>query len=643
MGARDDEPQRAPPSEAPRRYHGAVRARLGFVSLLVTAFGCGGPAPTVDAGAPAPVVLDVLAPDPALQGSILEVRVLHGDALGAHPQLTLEEAGAPIGTLDAAPGGGDGTLLFPLTAGAADRLGAGMHSIDARLVGGGVLSAPYPFALTVAASLPVSLAEVPSGEVYRNDVQVLTGDGMVSATEGDVTARFSGTFTLDGGGASPIDVSLPVAPLEARNRGRGVVVLTTDLGGLMPGTFEGTIQLDSTLRSGEHTESDALPTTLHFNPPALFGLDPTMASLGQILRVRGGGFLGGADRPNETTLIRLEGSFTPSGGGAAEPFAAMELVPRFVSGSEVQLVIEAEERDGALIASLFGHARGSFAGTATPVAIAGTDELHGNPVPFAFTLGPVTQVVWLRFLPGFVDSLRRFGLASAERAIVDGVKARMDGIYADWNVDVRLEEPDDFAQTAYSVVEIGGPDPNGVGLFGYDNTPGKDVGNLRLFDAIGGTNAETQMDGYPGFGGVFVDSFLYWSSHPELPGNPPTGAPDPEPRFDEVFDPVRAQPATLAEVQGEGDAARVAAVRRAVGALAAIIGETASHELGHSLGLAQPYGPPTVYHNDFDGEGCLMDSGGDRPLGERMGEDGFTPTHFCYDHPDYLTEILAVR
>ncbi len=586
-----------------------------------------------------PVVLEVIAPAPALEGSILDVRVLHADVLGDNPQLVLEADGVEVGALSVVPGGGDGTLSFTLSADAVERLGVGVHPVDAALSGGGVRTDAFPTELTIARSLPVDLAEVPSGEAYRNDVAVLNGTGMISATEGELTARFLGTFTLDAGGASALDVTLPVAPLERRDRTRGVVVLTTDLGGLMPGTFDGTIQLLSTLRSGEHTESAALPTTLHFDPPALFGLSPTEASLGQVLKVSGGGFLGGPDRPSEATLIRLAGTFTPAG-GTPEPFAATELVPRFVSGSEVDLVIEAEVSGDTLVASLFDHARGTFEGTATPIAIAATDELAGDPVPFTFTLGPIRQVVYVRFLPGFVDSLRRFGLASAESAIADRVQARIEAIYGEWNVDVRLEEPDDYTRAAYAVIEIGGPDPNGVGLFGYDNSPGKDIGNLRLFDSIGGTNAETQMDGYPGYGGVFVDSFLYWSSHPELPGARPTGAPEPDPLFDEVFDPVRAIPVTLAETQGEGDATRVAAVTRAIDALSSIIGETAAHELGHSLGMAQPYGPPTVYHNDFDGEGCIMDSGGDRPLGERMGMSSFTPTHFCYDHPDYLTAIL---
>jgi hypothetical protein len=213
-------------------------------------------------------------------------------------------------------------------------------------------------------------------------------------------------------------------------------------------------------------------------------------------------------------------------------------------------------------------------------------------------------------------------------------------IYLPWSVDLRFDEPDDFSRASYSVVEIGGPDPNGVGLFGYDNTPGKDIGNLRLFDSIGGTNAETQMDGFPGYGGVFVESFLYWSENPGLPGDAPGGAPDPDPLFDMIFDPVRESPATRAEARGEGEAERVAAVAAAIRALGSIIGETTSHEIGHSLGMAQPYGSPTVYHNDFNGDGCIMDSGGDRPLGERMALDGFTTTMFCYDHPMYLEEVL---
>lgn len=621
---------------------------MRFVSLLLGALvACGGPPPASDASIVRPEILEVRAPSPALEGSILEVRVLGAEALGSAPRLELARGGAPFAELAASPSDGS-TLLFELSAEAVAFLGAGRHALEVRVLGA-VDSLPFAFELRLVTELPVDLFEAPfggrpgePGQAHRNDVGVVTGNGILAATEGEVRARFLGTFTPDAGGApAPVDVELPVAPVERGDRERGAIVLTTDLGGLFPGTFDGTIQLRSRLRSGAQSESAALPLAIHFNPPVLLGVDPTEASLGQILQVTGGGFLGGPERPTETTLLRIEGAFTPAGGGTPEAFGPVELVPRFVSGNVVELVIEPEVRGNRLVSALFGHARGEFSGTATPITILGTEELEGDTVPFTFRLGPLRQVVYVRFLPGFYDGLRRFGLASAAPQVIDAVRERMEGIYAEWNVDFRFEEPDDFARTAYSVVEIGGADPNGVGLFGYDNTPGKDVGNLRLFDAIGGANAQTQMDGYPGYGGVFVESMLYWSSHPDLPGERPIGAPDPDPLFDEVFDPVRAQPATRAEALREGDPARVAVVTRAIRALGYLIGETAAHEIGHSLGLAQPYGPPTVYHNDFDGEGCLMDSGGDRPLGERMGEPGYAPTRFCHDHPSYLSDILG--
>ncbi|MCB9593538.1 MAG: hypothetical protein H6719_12460 [Sandaracinaceae bacterium] len=595
--------------------------------------------PPPDAGIDAPIILDVVVAQPAIEGSAIEVRGLGLDRIGLDARLSMERAGESVAVLDVVPGSDD-VLVFLLSAEAVGTLGPGMHTLDLVAFGNGLASQPYEITLRLVGELPVDLFETPRGEVHRNDVAVVNGNGIISATEGELTAQLVGTFTADAGGSSAVDVTLPVAPLERVDRERGVIVLTTDIGGLQPGTFDGTIQLRSRLRSGQTSESGALTTTLHFNPPDLYTLDPTEATVGQVLHVLGAGFLGGPDRPDETTLIRLEGVFTPSGGEPPEPFGPQEIVPGYVSGSEVQLVVEPAIRRDVLASALFGHARGTFMGTATPIAIRGTEELEGAAVPFGFVLGPVRQVVYVRFLPGLYSSLTSFGLDEAAPEVEARVQERMRDIYASWNVDLRFEEPDDYVRSAYSVVEIGGPDPNGVGLFGYDNSPGKDIGNLRLFDSIGGTNAETQMDGYPGYGGVFVESFLFWSSHPDLPGDPPPGAPDPEPLFDEIFDPVRNQPATRAEARGEGTPERNAAVAAAIRALGSIIGETTSHELGHSLGMAQPYGSPTVYHNDFDGEGCLMDSGGDRPLGERMALPGYSTSTFCHDHPDYMDEIL---
>ena len=101
---------------------------------------------------------------------------------------------------------------------------------------------------------------------------------------------------------------------------------------------------------------------------------------------------------------------------------------------------------------------------------------------------------------------------------------------------------------------------------------------------VGGENAETLADGSPGYGGVFVQSLLFFSRHPGVPGGRPRNSPDPNELFDEIFDPVRTgRPATLSEVEGVGDPQRVEQVQRAVRALWSIVGETTSHELGHSL------------------------------------------------------------
>ncbi|MCA9564025.1 MAG: hypothetical protein KC561_11075, partial [Myxococcales bacterium] len=248
------------------------------------------------------------------------------------------------------------------------------------------------------------------------------------------------------------------------------------------------------------------------------------------------------------------------------------------------------------------------------------------------------------YLPGFDESLRHFGLGLA----VDEVKLeaieRMNDIYSDYPVSFVSQVPSDYLPNAVALLEVGGPDPNGLGLLGYDNSPGKDFNNLRLDDKIGGANAETQEGGFPGFGGVFIESFLFWSEDTSLNADRPVGAPPPDPLFDEIFGPVRRTSASLAEISGtSGDPSREAEVRRAILALSSMIGETSAHEVGHSLGLAQPYGSPTAYHNSTPGEGCLMDSGGNRPLGERADQEGFARTRFCADGPLYLNEIFGIE
>jgi len=614
--------------------------RGALFALLLAA--CGPPA-VEPPGLPDPRIASADAPSPILAGTLIRVTGTYFDRLGGAPVLEVASDTATV-TLSSVLHDAPDELLFQVDATSFARLvpgGAPSVTLDVELVveGAGQRTEPFFTTWELARDLPLALGEGLRGDVHWNDVVVLDGEGFVAAGEGTLEAHVVGTFTPSPGTPIAIDVRLPLSLVDRTSRTRAVIVLGTELGRNALGRLEGSIAIASTLLGGAPRTTPTEPVSLRFLGPELYAFDPAAGSLGQTVRLRGAGFLGGPGRPTETTLVRIEGSFTPET-GAARPFSE-ELVPELESGSTLRLTLDTRVEGERLVAELFDAARGTLEGVATPITIAGTDELSGVPVPFRFALEGPRQVVWLRFLPGYYDSLARFGLVAAAPRIEDGIIARVESIYAGYRVELRVEEPDDFDGNHHAVVEIGGPDPNGNGLFGYDNSPGKDVGNLRLFDRIGGLNAMTQMDGAPGYGGVFVQSLLWWSAHPELPGERPPSSPSPDPLFDAIFDPVRRSPASLAETRGEGEPARIAAVERAIRALASIIGETTAHELGHSFGLAQPYGERNVFHNDADGEGCLMDRGGERPLAERAEEPDAAPTTLCYDEPAYLAEILG--
>jgi hypothetical protein len=622
-----------------------VRASLIVlcVSLAAVALGCpSDPAPP-PTRAINPEIEAVEAPVPAIEGSLLRVTGAALDLAGRAAELEVREGDTSV-TLAIAPGYARGERFFLLDRDAVDTLGSGSHAVEAILRGNGRESDPFPFDLEIATELPVQLDALLEGDKHYNDVEIIRGEGYIAPGEGTLEAHFTGTFTRETGGSGvPIDVSIPVIQAERNDRGRGVVMLRTALGTAEPGTFVGEMELQSDLVNGVSSTSAAIPVDIRFREPIVFRFDPPTASLGEYVVLTGAGFLGAPPLPgdeNETTEVVLEGTFTPFEGGAGTPIPSTAVVPRWISGSEVRIEISTRELDGELVSFFFGARRGTFSGMARIRVGKGTVNYEGPPVPVSFDLAPVRQVVYLSFLPGFYDALALFGLSSAAGEIEERIKARIEDIYRGYNVEIRLDPPDDFSPNGYAKVEIGGTDPNGVGLFGYDNTPGKDINNLRLFDQIGGTNAETQADGSPGYGGVFVESLLWFSTHPELGERPPS-SPPPDPLFDQIFDPVRQRSATLDEIRGIGEPERIARVQRALDALANIIGETTSHELGHSLGLSQPYGSMTAYHSAIPGEGCLMDSGSDRPLGERAGEPDFAEPHFCGDEPTYLFEILG--
>ncbi len=535
---------------------------------------------------------------------------------------------------------------FALTRPAIAALSKNAPSISATftaiLYEGARASAPLPIDLTLSTLLSVTLSEPLDRDGFREDLVVLRGDGFLAPGEGTAEAELSGQFQPETGDPFPLTARLPVTLADPTNRSRGLLRLTTDLGGPIAGTFLGTITLHTTLRSGNSSQSDTLSARLGFGPPALLSHSPAAPHLGQFVTFYGGGFLGDTSRNGEATLLRFEGVLELPD-GSQQPFGPQEASTRWTNGQQVQMGLDVTKTPSGdrLISSFFQIPRGTFRGQVTPVVLAGVEDIQGDPLPVELPLPGVRQVVQVVFLPGFYSSLSRFGLSIASEQITAKTFGRIQSLYTGYAVEIVSEIPPDILPSAVTIVEIGGADPNGLGMFGYDNTPGKDIGNVRLFDRIGGANATSQADGFPGYGGVFIDSILYWSSHPDFSGERPNGTPDPDPLFDEIFDPVRNQPATLDEVRGQGDPTRVAQVARAVDALGSIIGETTAHELGHSLGLSQPTGPSDAFHSIAPGDGCLMDSGAFRPLGERAAQPGFPISHFCDDEPAYLQEILG--
>jgi len=164
-------------------------------------------------------------------------------------------------------------------------------------------------------------------------------------------------------------------------------------------------------------------------------------------------------------------------------------------------------------------------------------------------------------------------------------------------------------------------------LLGLDNTKDKDVGNLRWDDVLGGYNGESAAAGYHPYGGVFVESLLQFS--PTL-GDPGSGMVSR--RFDDVFGAFVPSLGGVPFASGERRD-----VAEAVRVLGNLIGTTASHELGHALGLAAVDGE---VHNVGDEPDRIMDAGMYRPFEERAELDGQGPAVFAPHNWTYLYEIL---
>jgi hypothetical protein len=504
--------------------------------------------------------------------------------------------------------------------------------------------------LSFAMSVTPALDAVGDGVSFVNQPTAVNGGGfLLGGDEGQTVAELSGCFTPLGETTcgAPVLVDIPAQAATPFDRTQVIFPYTTSVSGIGPGSFDGSVVIINAQANGSMQRSSSKNVHFDIQKPAIFGASTTAASLGQFVVIKGGGFVGG--NAEEVTLLDLVGTFTPdssgSGGAKALPLN-LELVPEFVSGPEVRYVLSTSDPLGMLVD--LRKQSGIIQGTVQPIVTDGTNRVSGDAIPVQLNLLPVKQVVYVNFLDSYVESLRRFGLRAADpqiRARVFQVAARD---YAAVNIEFRALVPDDFA--LYSIVDLAGPDPNGQGLLGYDNTPGKDTDNLRLYDHIGGVNTVTEEDGSPGYGGIFVESFFGFSKHPNGLAQP---LPDDNTTFDPIFDPFRPdvggrettaselaalQPPVLDDGSSCPAHERRGQLACAIWVLGGIIGSTMTHEVGHSLGLANPYG--AGYHDPGDLPNRLMEVGGARPFDERAELNGLGPGVFCDTAYDYLRTIL---
>jgi len=518
--------------------------------------------------------------------------------------------------------------------------------VDSPVDGSTHASPTIDVAFDVARTLAPTLDTAGSGAHWVNDAIALSGSGfLLGGAEGTTHALVSGCFTAASApaGSSCVhvtDVDVAARPASPWDRTKAVFPFIPDIAGIHPGSFSGTVRLENRLADGSTLQASAVALKVNLLAPTVDAVSPTTASLGQIVGVTGGGFVGAAG--DEVTLLHLTGSFVAASGRTVA--VDLKLVPEFVDGNHARYVLDETDALGKSLD--LRRAAGVFSGQVTPIVRKGTEEETGAAATVTLSIAPVQQVVYVRFLPSYVQSLRLYGLGAADAAVRARVFAVAARDYAGVNIEFRDRVPDDFA--LYSQVDIAGPDPNGLGLLGYDNTPGKDVGNQRLFDRLGGVNAQTQSDGFPGYGGVFTEQFLGFSQHPgpEVDRLPVEGD-----LFDRVFDPLRPdrggapvnanEAARPRPIDGSTcpSSDRDGQVACAVFVLGNLIGTTLTHEVGHSLGLADPTGP--LFHDPGDQPNRLMDAGEARPFEERAELASAGPGRFCTDEYTYLKTILA--
>jgi hypothetical protein len=609
-----------------------------------------------------------VAPDPGLEGlaisKVAPVTVVPGSKLVVKGASFVDEQwGSATLRLVGKAGGQNVDLSWPakfvdystmtvsIDAGKIDDLGgdidfAGEASVEVVAVSDGETykTTTIKQDLSFRRKLTPTPTGVVDGVIFVNDQIEVDGDGfLLGGEEGSTFARVTGCFKPDTSSTcSPIaQQDIAMVPREELSRQHAAFPFSPKVAGIKPGSFIGKVTIFNKHAGGAEVMAQPIDVDYTLVTSQVFSTDPPGASLSQYVFVHGGGFVGG--ETGAGTELELTGNFNKTGMSPVQ--VTMVLVPEFVEGRLVRYALNKDDELGQSL-DLYKET-GHFAGKITPLITYGGQSVRGVSTNITFDILPVKQVVYLNFTPSYVEGLRDFGLRAVDKRIRERILAVLARIYKGVNIEFRTEPVTDFLY--FEEVTLTGVDPNNMGLFGYDNSPGKDNDNMRLYDKLGGVNAITQQDGYPGYGGVFLRSLMGFSKHP---GSFAKSVPGADPVFDKIFDTFRADqdgtPITAVDLSGnppalsDGGACpasdRTGKVQCAIFVLGNLVGGTLGHEIGHSLGLANPYAEG--FHNAGDAPARLMDAGGDRPFMERAELMGQAPGVFCDEEYAYLRVIL---
>ena len=501
---------------------------------------------------------------------------------------------------------------------------------------GSTSRADYAAVWRVTSQLDPTLTTVSPVAVHLYEPITFAGSGFLQPGEGMSVVVLDGRYTFS---ELPgvLELRGLAVPLDVIDREHAELLVTVDLFGVRPGAFDGSVRVENQAGAGEPTSTDERPLGFTLTASSVSAIAPLTVRRGQRVTVSGAGFVPTDYALEATTLIALDGTFIQPDGLQLDLTGVKRLllVPEeFPAPGEMTYVLRVEP-DASGKPQGLGTVPGQFTGRVYPILIDGLDWIEGVGVDTTLTVGAQRQIVLVKFLPGFDESLADFGLDLMARPIRDAILARMSQDYQGVNVVFTEERPQDFVD--YSIVEVGGRDPNNAGLLGLDNTEGKDVGNLRFNDVIGGINAATEEQGFYAYGGVFLDSFLNFS--PTRPGQTPSDMATPA--FDDVFAAFSPElgGAPVSADEADGGGSRAPEVDLAVSVLGNLVGNTISHEVGHSLGLTHIRGE---YHNLGDNPGWIMDSGSNRSFEERSGLGPNGPEVFSPHNRDYLEEILPL-